>query len=222
MTVDVRQGGSLGSTCTFRPSALDALALDVDVMGSLAFQDFLAADSCRGPLSAATQERTAIMPLPVQPATADGALDCEFSYGCLVDALHDRRSATLWVAENLPLFGLYITAVALIKVSNFSEGEVRFYQKDVKSAVTLTPHIRAQMRARGMSEADIAKAQQQASASAARTVGNDGTCTFKEAALEQMLRRWHDGSYSSDDWKAAQHCEGRLFSAVSSRASRSV
>jgi hypothetical protein len=146
-----------------------------------------------------------------QVLVAAAMLDCKSDYGCFEQALSRQQSATMEVTETVPIFGLQVTQLSLMRIDEFQDGGVRFYEKVLKSKVVLTPQARAQMRKQGISDSDIRSMEQQATASAATTIGTDGTCTFKVAALDTLLREWQGGSFSSDDWKHAEHCSGKLF-----------
>ncbi|MCL5258567.1 MAG: hypothetical protein M1314_02330 [Firmicutes bacterium] len=199
-------------TCTFHVDALRALLEEIDTMNAISPMAFIAADACAGQLLPGFASMKMATSLSAQQrAVPDGFRDCGFSMGCMVRTLDHHQPAVEWNVSYLPLFGLDITAVSLLRTSAFSGNDATLYIDTVKNTVVLDPGMIAQMKAKHVSAAKIAQAQKKANDSAQTTVGLDGTCRFKITVLEAMLRRWYAGSISTGDWKQAQSCQGKMF-----------
>ncbi len=199
-------------TCTFHVDALDTLLEEIDTMNAISPMAFIAADTCVGQLLPGFASMKVATNLSAQQrAVPDGFQDCGFSMGCMVRALDRHRPAVEWNVTFLPLFGLDITTVSLLRTSAFSGDDATFYIDTVKNTVVLDPSMIAQMKAKHASAAQIAQTQKKANDSAQTSVGLDGTCRFKTTVLEAMLRRWYASSISTDDWKQAQSCQGKMF-----------
>ncbi|MHB8177561.1 MAG: hypothetical protein ACYDA5_05180 [Vulcanimicrobiaceae bacterium] len=199
-------------TCTFHVDALDALLKEIDTMNAISPMAFIAADACAGQLLPGFASMKVATNLSAQQrAVPNGFQNCGFSMGCMVRALDHHQPAVEWNVTYLPLFGLDITAVSLLRTSAFSGDGATFYIDTVKNTVVLDPSMIARMKAKHASAAQIAQAQRKANASAQTSVGLDGTCRFKTTVLEAMLRRWYAGSISTNDWKQAQSCQGKMF-----------
>lgn len=199
-------------TCTFRLDALRNMLLDIDMMGQLSPQSFVAAESCSGRLFPSFPQMKAA--IPSTAIVAPGRyINCSFSLGCVIRALDKHRAAAVWTVASIPLFGLNITAASQYRTSNISATEVSFYEKTLKTVVSLDAETVKQMRAKGLSSAQIAAAQAKANTKAATTAGLEGACRFKIQALKQVLRQWYEGSYSSADWTKAERCRGSMFGA---------
>lgn len=208
------QTAGMQETCTFHVDALDALLKEIDTMNTISPMAFIAADACAGPLLPEFASMKAATNLSAQQRVVpSGFQDCGFSMGCLVQALDHHQPAVEWNATYMPLFGLDITAVSLLRTSALRGNNATFYIDTVKNTVVLDPSTIAQMKAKHASAAQIAQAQRKANDSAQTSVGLDGTCRFKTTVLEAMLRRWYIGSISTDDWKQAQNCQGKMFAA---------
>lgn len=211
--VSVASAPGQHETCTFQTPALEGLLEDVDTMGTVSIEAFVTADSCQGTLLPNfTQMKAKAALSPEEQAMPTGFENCGFSLGCLVRAGEQQHPAIAWNAVTFSLFGLDISAVSLLRTSDFGNGDVTLYVKTIKNDVTLDPSLIAQMRSQHMSSTQIAQAQARAEQNAHASVGNDGTCRFHVAALEALLRRWYEGNFSSDDWSTAESCHGKMFS----------
>ena len=211
-SAEVAQVVGMQETCTFHVDALEALLEEIDTMNAISPTAFITADACTGQLLPGFASMKVATNLSAQQrAVPDGFRDCGFSVGCMVRALDRHQPAVAWNVSYLPLFGLDITAVSLLRSSAFSGEDTTFYIDTVKNTVVLDPSVIAQMKAKHASAAQIAQAQKKANDSAQTSVGLDGTCRFKTTVLEAMLRRWYVSSISTGDWKQAQSCHGKMF-----------
>lgn len=204
---------SLLTTCVFQSGALGNVLRDVETMGGeLSPESLIAADSCTGPFAALVAPMRALyvsakstVPVPA------GSRDCGPSLGCVVRALDARAPADGFEVAMLPLFGLDVTAISLVRTSDVTAADVTLYVKNLRTDVDFDPKIVAQMKSKGMSDAQIAASRAEAQASARKTDGLDGTCHFKIAVLQDVLRRWYNGSYSTEDYAKAESCSGPMF-----------
>ncbi|HVA34034.1 MAG TPA: hypothetical protein VNG31_07775 [Candidatus Baltobacteraceae bacterium] len=199
-------------SCSFQIGALQTVLADAQSMGALSPTSFLAADSCQGSLFASLAPMRATLDAARSRApAAAGAADCGVSLPCLVRGLQQHAPAQALEVTMLPLFGLNVTAVSYLRTSEFDANDVTVYMRTLQTDVTFDPKMVQRMQAKGMSSNDIAAAQAKAQASARATDGRDGTCRYKIAVLDAVLRRWYNGSFSTDDYAKADKCQGSLF-----------
>lgn len=203
------------STCIFQDAALRAVFEDVDTMNGMSPFVFLGADACTGPLLSfvGTAQSLASAAKSENPAPT-GVTNCAVSLGCLVRSLDERQPALAFEVTYLPLFGIDATGVTLLRISDITDSEATLYVRTLKASVTLDPAAMAQMTGQKtptISSADLAAAQAKANAAAQKTIGLDGTCRFKVAALETVLRGWYAGNFSSSDYQKAEKCQGPMF-----------
>lgn len=210
--IESGQGSGLQETCTLHVDALHAMLDDIDTMAAISPGSFAVADSCRGALLPDFAQMKAVATLsPAEQIVPAGFENCGFSLGCAVRALAQRRPAMAWSVAALPFFGIDTTAVSLLRIDEFSGSDVTLYIRTVRDSVTFGPDLIALMKAKHLSDTQIAQAQQQANQAARKTIGLDGTCRFRTAVLGAMLRRWYRGEFSTDDWGQAERCSGAMF-----------
>jgi hypothetical protein len=205
--------GGIAASCRLSRLALRGIVRDAAAMGSLSPLSFGIADRCQGKTfdSWWPVAHNAVASLPSAVSVPNGYADCGWSTACLFSHIQGKELAAGRQLTVLPIFGLVTTTVSYVQVGGFTQGLTTVHLRTDKSAAVFDPVTIQVMKAKGMSAADIAKAQADASASAASAVGLDGSCRMKDAALVSLLRRWYAGSYSTDDWNSAETCTGKMF-----------
>jgi hypothetical protein len=205
--------GGVTATCNLSRVALRGIAQDAATMGNLSPLSFGIADQCQGKMfdSWWPAAHSVVASVPAAISAPNGYADCGWSTACLIGHIEGKAPAAGRQLTVLPIFGLLTTTVSYMQVSGFRDGATTAYMRTDKSAAILTPEMIQAMKTKGMSDADIAKSQADAGASAASASGLDGTCRMKDAALADLLRRWYAGSYSTDDWNSAETCTGKMF-----------
>ena len=182
-------------------------------MGNLTPLGFGIADRCQGSMFDSWWPAThnVVASLPAVVSKPAGYADCGWSTACLVNHIRTKVPAAGRQLTVLPLFGLLTTTVSYVQVDGFIQGATAAYVRTDKNTAVFDAESIKAMKAKGTSDADIHKAQANASASAASVVGLQGTCRMKDAVLVALLRRWYAGSYSSNDWDHAEICSGKMF-----------
>jgi hypothetical protein len=205
--------GGVAASCRLSRAALRGIVEDAAAMGNLSPLDFGIANRCQGPMFGSWWPAThnVVASLPAVIAKPVGYADCGWSTTCLVNHIRTKMPAAGRQLTVLPLFGLTTTTVSYVQVDGFNHGmTAAFIRTDQNTAVFDADSIQA-MKAKGTSYAEIRKVQAKASASAASAVGLQGTCRMKDTTLVDLLHRWYDGSYSSNDWDHAETCTGKMF-----------
>jgi len=212
VTVQFDLGGFVAS-CRLSRMALRGIVQDAAAMGTLSPLSFGIADQCQGQMldSWWPAAHAVVVSVPSAISAPDGYADCDWSTACLINHIQAKVPAAGRQLTVLPIFGLLTTTVSYMQVGGFRDGATTAYMRTDKSAAIFTPEIVQAMKAKGMSAADIAKSQADASTHAASAVGLDGSCRMKDTAVVSLLRRWYAGSYSTDDWNGAETCTGKMF-----------
>jgi len=210
VTATFDSAGASGS-CRVKRVALQGIVEDAMALGSLSPLAFAIADQCRGQMFTWWPPAHLVVASLAPAASIPGSTDCGWSTSCLIGHVRNKTPASARLLTTIPLFGVLITTVSTVKVDHFADVTALAYLRTDANTAVLLPETIASMKAQGKSDSDVRKAQADASTSAASVVGHDGSCRIKDAALTTLLTRWYGGSYSTEDWNAAESCTGTMF-----------
>jgi hypothetical protein len=80
------------------------------------------------------------------------------------------------------------------------------------SSVKISEEIIQQALAKGVTQEQIQQQENQSNSAAAATIGKYETCKFNASDLTVKLNQWKNGSFSTEDYNAAE-CWGTMFGA---------
>lgn len=142
------------------------------------------------------------------PSATPSPTTCGDDVNCLINAAQtctpQEGSLTLMVD-----MGVQVTTVYHFVVKGMQNDQCAF-QVELQSAdVTYSDEMRQQMKASGMTDEQIEQQRQQI-ISQMEDAAVSGECTGSGEDLAALLKRWHDGRYSMDDWDPFT-CTGQGF-----------
>ncbi len=131
----------------------------------------------------------------------EGLKDCKNSLDCLAQAAKDCTPAKAYYKLKVNIFGVIQTTESIFAIKGKQGEKCFFYLKYKKIDLEFPPNA---------PEENV----QQMKAIYKALEGRDGICKFEPEKLFELLERWKDGKFSSEDFNNAE-CQGKYFEAPS-------
>ncbi len=122
--------------------------------------------------------------------------DCGEDIACFSAAASECRPATAVYKANAALFGMEISSETFIQIKGEKNGKCVYYDRVASASVKLGSSLRQQLLDSGVSEADIALQEAEASKMAVVTVGFAKQCMFEKQKLAEIISKLQAGTFS--------------------------
>ena len=129
------------------------------------------------------------------------------NYNCFIEASENCEPSKLLNTVSIEIFGMLSTSTTYMELKGIESSKCVYYQRTESNSVEFTEEMVQQMLDGGATQEEIGQQEQTANDSAQQTVGLEKTCKFNTNDLTDMLNRWEEGSFSTEDWDVAE-CEG--------------
>jgi len=129
------------------------------------------------------------------------------NYDCFIDASKNCEPSKLLNTVSINIFGMLGTSITYMELKGIESGKCVYYQRIESNSVEFTEELVQQMLDNGTTQEEIDQREQTANDSAQQTVGLEKTCKFNTTDLTDMLNRWEEGNFSTEDWAVAE-CKG--------------
>lgn len=146
--------------------------------------------------SSTAPEIAAAAPAPASPTAY--VADCKEDLPCFIGAARECRLATAQHTGTISLGGVKESSRAFLEIKGPESGRCAFYIRTEKIDIDFPPDTPPQV-------ANVQKAMLKL------LEGRDGTCKLTTMELSDMLTRWSNDQFSTEDFKG-KDCEGRYFS----------
>lgn len=128
------------------------------------------------------------------------------NFDCFIEASEDCDPAKLSYTASVELFGMMSTATTHMELKGMEDDKCIYYQRTESSSVEFTDELVQQMLDSGLTQEEIDQQEQISNEAAQETAGMEKTCKFDTDDLTDILERWKQGSFSTEDWDVAE-CE---------------
>jgi len=139
--------------------------------------------------------------------------DCGTDFDCFIAASADCDESKALHEVSLEIFGMIATSVTYMELQGMESGRCVYYQRTESSSVEFSEELVQQMLDSGITQEEIEQQEEAANDSAQATVGTETTCRFMPSDLTDMLNRWKQGNFGSDDLTGTE-CEGGFSQTV--------
>ena len=151
-------------------------------------------------------------PFEEQPAeangepVAEGPIECGTDFGCFADAAKNCTPAKVNQHVNFTLFGMITLANGSAEIMGMENGSCVLYQVVTDQRMVFTEEMKQSMRDSGVTEEEIAEAEQKGNMNAQKGIGTETTCRASTEKIYAVMSAWNEGSYSSADFEEGE-CE---------------
>lgn len=142
--------------------------------------------------------------------TEEESTDCGTDFDCFIAASEDCSLASVTHEVTIDLFGMDLTTTSYYEIQGMDQDDCLFYIRTEEQHIEFSDDLVQSLLDSGYTEEEISQEEDDSNDAADLVEGKDGTCRFDTADLTDMLTRWQEGSFSSDDWDVAE-CEGTFF-----------
>lgn len=133
------------------------------------------------------------------------------NFDCLITAAKNCSLANISNTTRINIFGAVTESVIFYEIRGWQENKCIFYIKSIKNDIVYSQELVQKILDSGATNEQIEQQEKEMSKTAQSTAGRDGVCRFTDAAkLVDLLNKWGQGKFSSDDLKGID-CEGEYF-----------
>lgn len=141
-------------------------------------------------------------------AEKDSQEECQ-SMQCLIEASKNCQPATFTHNKQVNMSETTTKSKDLLRIEGEKGGKCKFYKEVLDSTIEISKEAKQQWFKKGMTEEKIKQREQKVQQLAESQIGTKTTCKFKQKELTNMLKRWEDGKFSSEDMQN-ENCERSL------------
>jgi len=148
-----------------------------------------------------------IISLFIISCSSKGPKDCGEDFDCFIDSVETCAQSKLTQITEMQILTFNMKSTMNYEIKGQEGENCIFYLKNVD--IEYTPN--KNMVPLGVNEQDLNKQMDEMNKIADDSFeGKEGTCKISKSDLTQILERWNNGKYSTDDFKE-QDCEGEYF-----------
>ena len=137
-------------------------------------------------------------------------IDCNEDMACFKQALQNCQPAQVLFSTSIDFFGMLSTSTISLQSQEKDVGTCSLHLKTESVDLTYSDEILEQLKASGMTDAQIEE-QHQTAMDALESGMYDDTCIGMPADFIALLDRWESGHFTSDDFTPFS-CSGKILS----------